>query len=178
MPIALGIVTIIISLMVGVYLPKLLRHDAKSGWRTVDDEVAGWSMRYPVQWQLQHFDYSAIKLTLKGIAISNMRAEIPRSSDGASWDFRSLAPNFVMIEFSHVFGGGPRNKSVAPSRFPLSLEDAQLAPSSDSLGGPTPLYLPVVAPGDPGFRLEVWFGTHASLADKATAAKIVSSISF
>lgn len=164
-----------------------------TGWRGYRDP-GGWILRYPPGWRLQRVDWGGLHQRIRGAAVTNLPGGLPELPDPqgpnpARWDMRHLRRSFVAIQFVHeTFSGGPAPLMCGPpcpsptsepdTALPLAMADAYVpGRDNDSIGGPRPLRLDVVAKGV-GYRIMVWFGTAVGARDRAIAERIVASIAF
>jgi hypothetical protein len=96
----------------------------------------------------------------------------------SGWDMQATPDDLVVVEL-HCLVAGPqaRPSSKPDTVFPLSLGVFRRATEQPSYGAPEPhLWKPLRIHGDQHLSAFVWLGNQASSKERATASRIVSSI--
>ena len=154
--------------------PTTPTNSVSSDWPKYIDRAAGFSMRYPPGWNLEHFE-GVCTIGGTGAMVSNVPGMYhdPESPNGCSFppSMDSLPPNGVVVMGSTYFGGPYLPGSVLYKNTPLPL-------TVDMLSEPRGLRrsASVVFHHNNRYEVSVWMGDGVSAADRSAAADVLGSI--
>jgi hypothetical protein len=150
---------------------------------TYTDPKLGWSWKYPANWHLQTFSGGIGLGLLEGALVTNVDRDFHHPDLGSccsdsGWDMSDTPDDLVVVEFHCLDAGAQSRPSRKPdTAFPLALGTFKQATDQPSYGAPQPrLWKAVRIHGDQHFGTSVWLGHKVSQSEKATASRIVSSI--
>jgi hypothetical protein len=151
---------------------------------TYTDPKLGWSWNYPANWHVQRFSGRIGDLGfLEGNLVTNVAHDFhhPDCGNGcgdSGWDLHGTPGDLVIVEF-HCLEAGVQmvHSPKRDTRFPLSLAELKQSSVQNGYGEPERyLFKRVRVQGDERFYAMVWLGRKVNAKERATASRIVSSI--